>query len=376
MNILHIMPSLARAFGGPTQSWVGYAKAAQTQGAKITVAAPKVSAEDYFWLKEKVDDVDFSFFPAAGKGAMVFSPGLHKWISTAGQTFDVTHIHGLFNPISSLTLRLCVKRDWPVILRPFGTLSRYTFLHRRSWVKRRYFNHLDGPNLKKTGGVHFTTPAERDEAAWHGIDFSTRSHVIPPPLFEPIPFDQGKNEAQNVLFLSRLHPKKNIECLLDAWPEVQKAIPDARLIIAGDGEPEYVSQLKAYAKLRDPENKISFVGFVEGKNKTQLLANASVFVLPSFQENFGVAVMEAIAVGLPVVISKYVQLASYVAQNNLGHVIDTDATSLSLSIIEILKNHTFRAHCREKGPYFIQKDFSLESVGQQLISMYQAVATS
>ena len=367
------MPSLARAFGGPTQSWVGYARAATSQGATVTVAAPRVTQVDRAWLASQTEQANFTFFGAAGKGAMVFSPGLQRWLSGNGQRYDVVHVHGLFNPISSLALRLCVKKKWPVVLRPFGTLSRYTFLHRRSWMKRRYFRYLDGPSLEKTGGVHFTTPAERDEAEWHGIDFSNRSHVVPPPLLDAKLSLKAKEVSPTVLFLSRLHPKKNIECLLDAWPQIQKSCAAARLIIAGDGDPEYVQQLKSYARLRDPSNNIEFVGFVEGADKERLMAASTVFALPSFQENFGVAVMEAIGAGLPVVISRYVQLASYVEKHNLGHVIDTDVDALAFSIVEILRNHEYRQHCRQNGPVHIQNDFSVDSVGQQLVSMYNSV---
>ncbi len=373
MNILHIMPSLARAFGGPTQSWVGYARAAESQGAKVTVAAPRVNDRDYEWLNRQTTDVNYALFRSGGKGAMVFSPGLQRWLAAHGKTYDVVHVHGLFNPISSLALRHCVKKQWPVVLRPFGTLSRYTFLHRRSWMKQRYFRYLDRPSLEKSGGVHFTTSAERDEAEWHGIDFEKRGHVVPPPLLDAQLSIKEKEVSPTVLFLSRLHPKKNIECLLDAWPGVQKVSNAARLIIAGDGDPEYVQQLKAYARLRDPNNQIEFVGFVAGEDKARLMAASTVFVLPSFQENFGVAVMEAIGAGLPVVISKYVQLASYVEQHDLGHVIETDAEALAFSITEIIRNHAYRKHCQEYGPERIQADFSVESVGRQLVSMYETV---
>ena len=240
-------------------------------------------------------------------------------------------------------------------------------------MKQRYFRYLDRPSLEKSGGVHFTTSAERDEAEWHGIDFEKRGHVVPPPLLDAQLSIKEKEVSPTVLFLSRLHPKKNIECLLDAWPGVQKVSNAARLIIAGDGDPEYVQQLKAYARLRDPNNQIEFVGFVAGEDKARLMAASTVFVLPSFQENFGVAVMEAIGAGLPVVISKYVQLASYVEQHDLGHVIETDAEALAFSITEIIRNHAYRKHCQEYGPERIQADFSVESVGRQLVSMYETV---
>ncbi len=374
LKVLHVMPSLSRAFGGPTQSWVGYARAAKTSGVAVSVAAPDVDEADRQWLEGQTDAVSYTFFPSAGKGAMVFSPALHRWLVRHGNEYDAVHVHGLFNPISSIALRQCVKRNWPVILRPFGTLSRYTFNHRRTWMKRQYFRRLDGPSLRKTPGIHFTTHAECDEAAWHGIDFSGRSHVVPPPLAElPVASAPASNSAApTVLFLSRIHPKKNIECLIDAWPRVLAGMPRAELVIAGNGDPAYVDALKTRAKTLGV-GQIRFPGFVAGEKKTEMLAKASLFVLPSFQENFGVAVMEAIGAGLPVVISEHVQLADFVTKNDLGHVITPEPEPLAFSILEILHSKAYQDHCRAQGPAAIRQDFSLQQVGKQLVTMYQSV---
>ncbi len=374
LSVLHVMPSLSRAFGGPTQSWVGYARAAQTCGVAVSVAAPSVSSADKAWLEAQASRASYTFFPSAGKGAMVFSPALHRWLGRNGERYDAIHVHGLFNPISSLALRLCVKRRWPVVLRPFGTLSRYTFTHRRAWMKQQYFRRLDGPSLQEAPAIHFTTHAECDEAARHGIDFSGRSHIVPPPLAEfPASTTQvARAEKPTVLFLSRIHPKKNIECLIDAWPHVLAGMPEAELIIAGSGEEAYVEALKTRARTLGV-GQIQFPGFVKGEKKAALLAKASLFVLPSFQENFGVAVMEAIAAGLPVVISKEVQLANFVTQNDLGHVISPTPDTLAFSMLEILRSQAFQDHCRQYGPVAIRQDFSLQQVGKQLVSMYQSL---
>lgn len=387
MKILHVMPSLARTFGGPTQSWVGYARAAALQGVEVAVAAPAVSEADGAWLASRVPGVTFRFFGSAGKGGMAWSPGLQYWLMRKGRQFDAIHVHGLFNPLSSLALRQCVRRKWPVVLRPFGTLSRYTMQHRRSWLKRKYFHYLDGPSLQQAGGVHFTTPAERDEAAWHGLDFNDRSYIVPPPLHglpqAPAEGRRGARpdiaaagasaDAPLVLFLSRIHPKKNIECLLASWEGVHRVHPRARLVIAGDGDADYVARLKDAASRIEGGGRVTFAGFVEGERKTRLLEQASVFVLPSFQENFGVAVMEAVSHGLPVVISKHVQLASFISEHQLGHVIEPAPDDLAFSISEILQCGRFRQHCRLQGPASVQRNFSLNTVGQQLVEMYRSV---
>ena len=86
----------------------------------------------------------------------------------------------------------------PVVIGPFGTMSRYTFAHRRTMAKRMYFRAVDAPNLRRAAAIHFTTTAEREEARWHGIDFGDRAHVVPPPYCRRRPSCGGLTPATGV----------------------------------------------------------------------------------------------------------------------------------------------------------------------------------
>ncbi len=274
--------------------------------------------------------------------------------------------------MSSLAARTASAQGTPVVVRPFGTLSRYTFAHRRGWLKRGYFQAIDRPNLRRARGLHFTTDAERDEAGWHGLDLETRSFVVPPPLhLYAMPC---REPTTDVLFLSRLHPKKNVEGLLNAWARVVRDRPGLRLTIAGDGEPAYVARLRAQAAGLGAS--VVFAGFVHGEEKARLLASARVFALPSFHENFGVAVLEALAAGLPVVISRDVQLAAFVERHALGRVVAADAGPLAEALLASLDDTALIARCRQDGRRLVADTFSPDAVGQQLRAMYEHVLAS
>ncbi|MEZ4701058.1 MAG: glycosyltransferase [Rhodothermales bacterium] len=375
MRILHIMPSVARSFGGPTQSLVGYVDAARAVGLSTTVAAPACQEADRAWLEAQLPGTDIQLFPGMASGTFMASPALIGWMKAHAGAFDVVHVHGLLNLVSSLAARTAVSMRRPLVVRPFGTLSRYTFAHRRAWLKHGYFRTLDRPNLRRARGLHFTTGEERDEAEWHRLGLRGRSFVVPPPLALPPPVDadSGLDRGEDVVFLSRLHPKKNVEGLLRAWPHVLERAPAARLTIAGDGEPGYVSQLHALAASLGIADRVHFAGFVHGAAKTRLLDRSRLFVLPSFQENFGVAVLEAIAAGLPVVIAPAVQLASFVERHRLGRVVDPEPAGLAGAIAETLADRASQARCRQEGPRLVADTFSPEAVGQQLLTMYENV---
>lgn len=373
------MPNVSRAFGGPTESLVGYARAAGESDVDVHVAAPRVPEEDEGWLREELPAATFHFFRSAGRHAWVVSPGLWLWLARSSGHFDAVHVHGLFNPVSSLAARINVGQGLPTVIRPFGTLSRYTF-SRRPTLKRIYFRLVDRPALRRAQAVHFTTDAEREEAQRLPLQLEGRSHVVPPPWRGSAaePDEDARSDRPTVLFMSRLHPKKNLETLLEAWPRVMEELPRVELRIAGEGADDYVAELRRTVEARGLENSVSFLGFVSGEEKRQELRQAWAFTLPSHQENFGVAVLEALASGLPVVISGEVQLRSFVESRDLGVVVDrSEPVLLANSLISVLSDESYRRKVAGTGPRAVRETFSMDRIGQKLRQMYEkAIARS
>jgi glycosyltransferase involved in cell wall biosynthesis len=176
-----------------------------------------------------------------------------------------------------------------------------------------------------------------------------------------------------VLCLSRINPVKRLESLVDAWPEVRRRFGAAVLEIAGDGEPSYVEALRRRATSLDFGESIHFPGFVTGVTKQRMLSRASVFVLPSYHENFGVSVLEAMAAGIPVVVSPEVQLASFVQRNGLGRVSSADPAALAVAIAGVLRDKALSEFCRSRGPQLVAEHFSTTAVGVLLRGMYEQV---
>ena len=375
MRVLHVAPSVAREYGGPTISLLGYAEAGQRAGAEITVAAPVAEGEGAGWFGERAAQVGVELRPFRGRGrdAFVRSRELGRWLHTQAASFDLVHVHGLLNPVSTMAARECRLTGVPMVVRPFGMLSRYTFTHRRGWAKHLVFRLLDGPNLRAAKAVHFTTRSEMEQAAWHGISFADKGFVVPPPLGEAVVGEASRPDESGppvVLFLSRLHPVKSVETLIAGWSAVLEDHPTARLVIAGDGDPEYVAGLR---RLAVGVMNIDFVGFAAGEAKRDLLASAHAFVLPSHHENFGVAVAEALAAGLPVVVTAEVQLASLIQDHRLGVVAEREPERFARAISDILSDPVLRRHCAEMGPQIMAEQFSLPSVSVRLMTMYRHV---
>lgn len=370
VRVLHVAPNVSRAYGGPTYSLTAYSIAAMTAGANVTIAAPSSPDTDRAWMAALLPNVKVLSFPSYGSGAFLAAPALHSWLRRHGSDFDVVHVHGLLNPVSSLASRCCIRNGWPLVIRPFGTLSRFTFAHRRALLKRVYTTLLEQRNLRQASAIHFTTNAERDASSWHRIDWGDRARVVPPPWIGASESPSvSRSASTTVLFLSRLHQVKNVELLLAAWPQVLQRVPNARLVIAGDGEPAYVRDLHEGARVL--ERSVTFAGHVEGAAKKELLSTAAVFALPSFHENFGIAVLEALAAGLPAVITPEVQLSEFVSEHSLGVVSESSAPAFANAIVRALTDHALRERCSADGPQLVARYFSPSAVGDALLQMYR-----
>jgi glycosyltransferase involved in cell wall biosynthesis len=267
------------------------------------------------------------------------------------------------------------------VIGPFGTLSRYTFAHRRRLLKRAYFVLLDAPAIRGAGAMVFTTAEERDEARRFAAVRAARSAVVPPPwLADPASPNgershrgQGRDQPhrETVLFLGRLHPIKALESLIDAWPAVHAKRPQARLILAGSGEPDYTRDLEARVVRNGIGHSVQFAGFVTGADKAAWLADADVFVLPSYHENFGVAALEASAAGIPAVVSPDVLLGPVVRDHRLGAVVARDPAALASGILSVLGDAALRERCAAEGAAIVSSLFSPEVIGPQLRAMYE-----
>ncbi|MEO6210208.1 MAG: glycosyltransferase [Gemmatimonadaceae bacterium] len=370
MKILHVAPSVARAFGGPTYSLAGFVNAATGAGASVVIAAPRPSVEDGIWLADQLPGVRMELFESFGRNAFVASPALHRWLGKNAESFDVVHVHGLLNSISSFAARRCVRTGQPVVIRPFGTLSGYTVAHRRSALKKLYFATVERPTLRRVSAMHFTTEMEKSESRAHGIDWGARAFVIPPPMNEHgHSASRHFRTSSNVVVIARLNPVKRIELLLDAWPDVVARVPEARLVIAGAGARDYELSLRRRSPLTG--TSVTFAGAVHGERKRALLEEGDLFVLPSRHENFGIAVLEALTAGLPVVVTPEVQLASFVLAHQLGLVSEGTREGLADAIVSALANRELRERCRETGAQIVSQNFSPSLIGSELLGMYR-----
>jgi glycosyltransferase involved in cell wall biosynthesis len=297
---------------------------------------------------------------------------LLRWLWNALPAYNVLHIHALFGTTSSVAAAIARTRGVPYVVRPLGTLSPYTFSNRRRILKRLYFAMIDRRTLRGARAIHFTAPQEASKAS--RLDLPSRSVVIPISQEPGLPrSEQSSARSLDVLFMSRLHPVKGLDLLLPAFARAAASHPSARLLIAGDGPSSYVSELKSQARSLGIEDRVQWLGYVEAEQKRDLLQQAALFVQPSYQENFGVAVVEALAVGTPVLITREVDIWPDVERFASGLAVAATVDSLAQALQQLLGDEAMRERFSEGGIRQVRELYAPAVVGEALMRLYGGI---
>jgi glycosyltransferase involved in cell wall biosynthesis len=290
--------------------------------------------------------------------------------------FDVVHVHALFSFAAIPGCRAARRAAIPYVMRPLGTLDAWS-LGQKSWKKTPYLWLIERTHLAHAAAIHATSESEAE--AVRALGYGDKVRVI--PLGVPFPDDAERHKGENnaltrLLFLSRLHPKKGLPLLLDAVGQARSMGSRVELVIAGDGPRAYLTELEAHVQALGLGAQVRFVGHVEGDAKRRLFADTDIFVLPSKQENFGIAVAEALAAGLPVIVSDQVAIAHDIAAARAGRVVPLSRDALSNAIISLAADEAERLAMGGRAAALARERYSWTATARALLSLYEELAAS
>jgi glycosyltransferase involved in cell wall biosynthesis len=238
--------------------------------------------------------------------------------------------------------------------------------------------------LETAAAIHYTADEERQLAESSlgitkgvviplGLEMNDLQELSKAKLFRRRHLELG--DSPYVLTLSRLHPKKNIELLVEVFLSLveRHQASDWRLVIAGDGDAEYVDALKRLVRQKGGENHVLFAGWLEGAERASALSEASLLALPSHQENFGLAAAEALACGVPVIVSEHVNLAPQIEKYGAGWVTSLNGERFSNTLSEIFNNDDERKRRGVAGRDFALRNFSWTTLAADLERLYLSI---
>ncbi len=385
MRILHLIATLSRKSGGPAQACLEMAAAVRRRGHEVSIYTTN-------WSDGGVEDVPLGV-PVEHQGAVVTYFPVHTprfWKPSLAMAralrhdlhhYDVVHLHSLYLFHDLLGGQLCRSRGVPYIVRPHGMLDPYIRARhrRRKWVMETAFQNWV---LRHAAAIHYTSDIEREisepfamgapaRVVPLGVDLTGFDTLPSPERFhDRVPETRGK---KIVLFLSRLHFKKGIDLLLPAFAAVARARPDLHLAIAGPDD-GMLDQCKAWARRDGIVDRVTFTGMLRGEDKLSAFAAAAMFALPSYSENFGIAAVEAMAAGLPVILSDQVNIWRDVAAGGGASIVPCEVDALTRAMAELADDPALALAMGGKARATVGRLYRWHNVAASLEAMYAEAA--
>jgi glycosyltransferase involved in cell wall biosynthesis len=257
-------------------------------------------------------------------------------------------------------------------------LDPYAINAKNRWKKRLYLALVERKDLEHAAALHFTTAEEQRLAASLGIPF--RSFVVPLGLdlaeftgadtLSGADWQEDDARGATVLFLSRIDPKKGLDLLIPAIARVAAARPATRLIIAGPDNNGYLRQVQRLVAQHRLQDRVTYPGMLLGDEKLRALRRADVFVLPSYSENFGIVVLEAMACSKPVVITNRVNIFREVVNSGSGLATPCDPEAIAKAILFVLDSPEQAREMGRRGRSLVEETFTWSSAAQRMLEQY------
>ena len=385
MRVLHVIPAVAARYGGPSEAVVRTCRALEAAGVQVSIVATDADGQGRLpvacgeWTRYQ--GVSARFFPRQWSEAFKYSWPLAGWLRKHVCEYDLVHIHAVFSHSSMAAAAAARRARVPYMVRPLGSLNPWA-LNQKPASKRILWVVGIGNMLRRASAIHCTSQSEKVHAE---RAIGRKTGVVVPLGAEltalnpgEIPDFRASGEIVHqpyILAMGRLHPVKGLDVLITAFLDLvrQTKFSNWLLIIAGDGEPKYVESLKRLAANHPRGAAVVFTGWLAGEEKVAALRNASLFAMPSHQENFGIAAFEAMAHGVPVVVSLQTDVATEVRTARSGWVFDLTASNLKDTLSVALSDEFERSERGVNAKLLVSSHYTWQAVADRLIDVYRTI---
>ena len=364
---LHFVPDIALSSGGLGLAALRFGEAVAKAGASVTLFSTSGPNQTLLKPVKNVDNFDSVDYLLSGSFAQRM---IQHWSRIdeycARCRPDVIHLHGVWLPFLVIAARVAHKRGIPYIISPHGSFEPWA-LNQKQLKKSIALMTYQG--MVNRGAAMFFATAQQEVDNIHRLGLTQPIAVIPNGVDVSSPVPPLSSVGKRViLFLSRIHPKKGLLDLVEAWAEVRD--PTWRIVIAGPDENGHQSEVQAAIAARGLASDFEFVGLVDGVRKSECFQNAELFILPTYSENFGIAVAEALAHELPVITTTGAPWEDLVAFK-CGWWVAPGVATISAALRTAM--HTDVTELRlmgQRGRQLVIQKYSWDKIGQNALSVY------
>jgi glycosyltransferase involved in cell wall biosynthesis len=395
MRILLVIHAIAPRYGGLAVMGPELASELVRQGHDVSIYTSDVDGPgrlavpvDRSVVKDGVVYHHFRGWTLPGK--YVVSPGLWRALRDNVASFDLVHSWSVYSFSTTVAAYWCRARNIPHMVFPHGSVDPFLLRRNRprKWLYTKMFAERD---YRKASAVLFNTAEEmRLASEWPGLRALKRRVGTPRPFVVPVgidpqwlrPADRAAGERLRnkfpqlqgrrlVVCLGRINFKKGLDILAHAFARIARNRGDLHLVIAGPDTEGYGRKIRGWLADGGVLDKTTFTGPLEGEERLAVMQEAEVFALPSYTENFGGVVTEAMASGVPVVISDQVNIWPDVSQAGAGLVVPCDAEATARAILSVLDDPEKGRRMGANGRRWVAEHLPWKVVATQMASAYE-----
>lgn len=381
MRILHISTGLDPRTGGPGVALIGLSMAQVRAGLDVSILVAWSQGSDSSSM-HRLQEAGIRIIrvgPVTGR--LQRHPDMPRLMAEAVANADVIHIHALWSEVQHQAAVTAQRMGKPYVITPHGMLDPWSL--KQSWLQKRlYLIWRLRKNLNHAATIHYTCQRECDLVKvlnlrapslveTLGLDLSEFDSLPPQGAFRA-KFPQI-GDRPIILFLSRLHYKKGLDLLVPAFAKAR--LRDAVLVIAGPDSDGYQAKISAMAEAHGVAGRVVFTGMLRGPERLAAYVDAELFVLPSYQENFGIVVIESIACGTPVIISDQVNIYQEILQGQVGCVVQTQVEQLTHELKRWHEDSRLREAAKIRCRPFIQQGYDWYVIAKRWVDHYARIAS-
>jgi len=381
MNVVHLADSLNLSMGGPPRSIVGLCEHLAPLTDRLDLCCVDLGSD--FGPRVGVDTSLVNLTEVScrvWKSLRLYIPrGLGSVLKDKAVSADIIHSHGLWAPANAIAAQTAWKARVPHIITPQGAFAPEA-LAISAWKKAIFKRLCVNRTLQRAACLHAVTEREASHIRRFGL--TNPIAIVPNGVSVSQPLDVPDAAPTRdwgahfggkklIVFLGRMHPIKGLDILIEAWRRIADEFTDWHLVLIGPDEDGYLATIESQVETANLAGRVSFPRYLPASDKDSLLSAADLFVLPSRSEGMSIALLEAMAAGLPVVITRSCNFPA-AKESGAGFVVDPDAESLAAGLAKMLKTpDAQRSEMGARAADLVRADYSWDSVAREILEVYK-----
>ena len=379
MRILNIC-AYTWEIGGPARIIYDHTTEALKMGHQVDILSPMTPGDEIYDIPVGARVIPCLRTTPISRLYREFSVDLYQYLKKHIHEYDIVHIHGIWH-FGSLAPFL-IKNKVPKVITIHGLLDTWavnhhrwkkdlvTFLYQKNILARAALIQINNDDEEKNVTDYLGFRPENLVTIPNGIRMEEYANLPERGIFRR-QFDLPEDKKM-VLFMGRINIKKGLDLLLPAFAEYLKVHDDALLVLAGP-EDGYLTETKKFIADQPLADRIRYVGMLTDTTKLAALADADLFVLPSYSEGFSIAVLEALAAGVPALVSDRIGFGEYVRRTEAAYISPLTVEGIEKGLFTMLESKTTRQLYADRGRRLVEDHFTITRVAQKMLAAYARV---